>query len=66
MRAVSTLRLSEAERQLFLAALRHYGYEDGASFLRAAARALIAHHRHKDQLEPVLNFQLQRSEGQIS
>jgi hypothetical protein len=60
MRAVSTLRLSERERELFLAALKAYGYEDGASFLRAAARALIAHHRAGDSLEPLISFRLQQ------
>jgi hypothetical protein len=58
MRSVSTLRLSEKERELFLAALTHYGYEDAAAFLRAAARALIAHHLHGDALDPLLSFQL--------
>jgi hypothetical protein len=57
MRAVSTLRLSDKERELFLAALKAYGYEDGASFLRAAARALIVAHQHHQKLElPALEF----------
>jgi hypothetical protein len=59
MRSISTLRLTDKERNLFLEALQHYGYEDGASFLRAAARALIAHHRQREKLDPVLRFQLE-------
>jgi hypothetical protein len=63
MRAVSTLRLTDKERELFLVALEEYGYEDGASFLRGCARALIAHHRQGDKLEPVLRFQLEVDSG---
>jgi hypothetical protein len=57
MRAVSTLRLSDKERDLFLAALTAYGFENSADFLRASARALIEHHRSGDQLNFPLSFQ---------
>jgi hypothetical protein len=61
MRAVSTLRLTDKERQLFLDALQEYGYENGAAFLRACAHALIDHHYKREKLKPVLSFQLQRN-----
>jgi hypothetical protein len=66
MRAISTLRLSEKERELFLAALAYYGYENAAAFLRACAQALIVAHYHKDPLGPVLSFELEhpRHNGQ--
>jgi hypothetical protein len=60
MRAISTLRLSEKERELFLAALAYYGYENAAVFLRAAAQALIIAHHHKDALGPILSFELEQ------
>ena len=56
MRAVSTLRLSDKERELFLSALEHYGYENAATFLRDCAQALIVAHHHKNRLGPTLSF----------
>jgi hypothetical protein len=56
MRAVSTLRLSEKDRELFRRALTYYGYESAAVFLRTAAQALIVAHRRKEPLGPVLTL----------
>jgi hypothetical protein len=61
MRAISTLRLSDKERELFRRALEYYGYENAAVFLRAAAQALIVAHHHKDSLGPALSFEVTRS-----
>jgi hypothetical protein len=59
MRAVSTLRLTDKERELFLVALKAYGYENAAVFLRAAAQALIVAHQHHQKLElPGLSFKV--------
>jgi hypothetical protein len=60
MRAISTLRLSDKERERFLAALKYYGYENAAAFLRAAAQALIVAHHHKERLGPALSFELEQ------
>jgi hypothetical protein len=60
MRAISTLRLSDKERELFLSALEYYGYENAAAFLRDCAQALIVAHHHKERLGPVLSFELER------
>jgi hypothetical protein len=57
MRAISTLRLSDKERELFRRALEYYGYENAAVFLRAAAQALIIAHHHKKHLGPALSFE---------
>jgi hypothetical protein len=57
MRAISTLRLSDKERELFRRALQFYGYENAAVFLRAAAQALIVAHHHKQGLGPTLSFE---------
>jgi hypothetical protein len=59
MRAISTLRLSDKERSLFLDSLKRYGFESSADFLRAAARALIAHNIKGDnELEFPLSFRV--------
>jgi hypothetical protein len=63
MRSISTLRLPDRERELFLAALEYYGFEDGASFVRSCARALIAHHVHRDRLETLLSFQIDKTKA---
>jgi hypothetical protein len=57
MRAVSTLRLSDKDRELFRRALEYYGYENAAAFLRACAHALIIAHHHKEHLGPALSFE---------
>jgi hypothetical protein len=60
MRAISTLRLSDKERELFRSALEYYGYENAAAFLRDCAQALIVAHHDKNALGPVLSFELER------
>jgi hypothetical protein len=59
MRAISTLRLSDKERELFRRALEYYGYENAAAFLRDCAQALIVAHHHKNALAPALSFELE-------
>jgi hypothetical protein len=60
MRAISTLRLSDKDRELFQRALEYYRYENAAVFLRTAAQALIVAHHHKDHLGPALCFEVEQ------
>jgi len=57
MRSVATLKLPEEEVEVFQAALRRYGFERGAHFLRACAHALMEHDHKGERLISPLEFQ---------
>jgi hypothetical protein len=56
MRAITTLRLRENDVELFHEALRFYGYQTGASFLRVCAYLLIESRRQNLRLINPLSF----------
>jgi len=61
MRSLGTLKLPEEDVNDFQEALRAYGFDSSAGFLRRCAYALIRHNKSGDKLLQPTSFQIQRS-----
>jgi hypothetical protein len=55
-RSLGLLKLSHADAPAYQRALSNYGFASSASFLRAAALALIRHDKAKEELVTPIRF----------
>lgn len=55
-KARSCLRLSDEENADFIRAYEHYGYQDGADFLKECYRALMRSYARKEKIGRPVQF----------
>jgi hypothetical protein len=55
-KARACLRLLDEEYEVFKKAYKHYGYEDGADFLKECYQALLRSYKRKEQIGRPIQF----------